>query len=301
MTVPAAVAHPGPRTALRPSGPVWTVLRLHRIALGIWIAYVSVTAGLLLWAWGPGRSGLGIDPHCAASTMNFCAGKGAYVGAVAWAEFLIGLVPLLAGVFAGGTLVGRELELGTARLAWTQGVRPARWLAATLAVPAVFLIAGTTLLVLLRRLAATGDAARLMENQWWQSSTTFGALGPAAAAWPLLGLAIGALAAFLMRRTVSGMGLAFFSTLLATVLVGAARNAFVWPPSVTYTLNKGVRLHSEVSSTTCRSTGDTCVAGQLTGIHGFWQLHLMETATVLALTALLVLLTHHILRRRVAA
>ena len=41
-------------------------------------------------------------------------------------------VPALLGIFWGAPLVARELETGTYRLAWTQGVTRKRWLAAKL-------------------------------------------------------------------------------------------------------------------------------------------------------------------------
>lgn len=45
---PAPVERPAPR------GLVRTVLRLHRTALWIWLAFVAFTTGLLLWLTGPG-------------------------------------------------------------------------------------------------------------------------------------------------------------------------------------------------------------------------------------------------------
>ena len=46
--------------------------------------------------------------------------------------FLIVLVPALIGAFWGAPLVARELETGTHRLVWNQGVTRARWLAVKL-------------------------------------------------------------------------------------------------------------------------------------------------------------------------
>jgi hypothetical protein len=43
-------------------------------------------------------------------------------------DFLILLVPLIVGMFWGAPLVSRDLETGTFRLAWTQGVSRTRWL-----------------------------------------------------------------------------------------------------------------------------------------------------------------------------
>ena len=47
--------------------------------------------------------------------------------------FVATVAPALVGVFFGAPLIARELESGTFRLAWTQGVTRARWLMVKLA------------------------------------------------------------------------------------------------------------------------------------------------------------------------
>lgn len=64
-------------------------------------------------------------------------------------------VPLLIGAFWGATIVGRELETGTATLAWTQSVTRRRWLSAKLGT----LFALTT--------ASSGAVAALVT--WWSN------------------------------------------------------------------------------------------------------------------------------------
>jgi hypothetical protein len=51
-----------------------------------------------------------------------------------WLNVLVVVVPGLLGVFWGATLVTRELETGTYRLAWTQSVTRTRWLITKVAV-----------------------------------------------------------------------------------------------------------------------------------------------------------------------
>src|SRR4029077_18922465 len=41
---------------------------------------------------------------------------------------VMAVLPLLAGLFVGAPLIARELEYGTYRFAWTQGVSRRRWL-----------------------------------------------------------------------------------------------------------------------------------------------------------------------------
>lgn len=52
-------------------------------------------------------------------------------------EAILYAAPGVLGVLLGAPVVAKELEAGTARLAWTQGVTRTRWLARKLAVPAL--------------------------------------------------------------------------------------------------------------------------------------------------------------------
>ena len=54
---------------------------------------------------------------------------------------VLAVLPVLAGLFVGAPLLARELELGTYRFAWTQGVTRRRWLLSKTA-----LLAAATLL-----------------------------------------------------------------------------------------------------------------------------------------------------------
>src|SRR3954452_21217260 len=47
--------------------------------------------------------------------------------------FLLRIAPAIIGVFWGGPLIARELETGTYRLAWTQGISRRRWVLTKLA------------------------------------------------------------------------------------------------------------------------------------------------------------------------
>ena len=62
---------------------------------------------------------------------------------------LLLVVPLLIGMFWGAPLVSRELETGTFRLAWTQGVSRTRWLAVKLGLGALTSMAAAGLLSLM--------------------------------------------------------------------------------------------------------------------------------------------------------
>ena len=131
-------------TLHRPSGLTWTVLRLHRGALYAWGAALLATTAVLTWMYvigpdaraaiGPcGSPGTGLpvceDLRAIDTDETYEIGIGLISTAVSYLMFPV-------AAWAGAALIGRELENGTAQLAWTQSVTPVRWLVAKLAVAA---------------------------------------------------------------------------------------------------------------------------------------------------------------------
>lgn len=125
-------------------------------------------------------------------------------------------MPVLVAAWAGSALTGREAESGPARLGWTQGVSPVRWLAVRLTLPALLVTASTALLAALHRWAWTaGDGRVDTAKPWYDAATSYaGGLLPVALA--LAGLAAGALAGLLLGRS------------LPALAAGAAALAALW-------------------------------------------------------------------------
>ncbi|WP_338698018.1 ABC transporter permease [Streptomyces sp. Q6] len=311
---------------LSPStGLNWTVLRLHRGALWLWCAYVAVAAGLLLWAWGPGTAGLGVTGHCSSLVANACAAKGptadAYHYVLLTVDTFLTLLPLAVAVFASGTLIGRELESGTAHLAWTQSVSPTRWLMAKLVLPALALTLGTGILVLLRR-AVAAQQPDLADNRWFSFSDNFEVLGPIVVALPLLGLACGTLGALLRRRMLAGAGVGFVLTLLLWQTAGYL-SPHLWPtktvvgtvaqgnlPFAGVTMGDGAVTASGAhiadpfcgDDTACLT--DHHITGYYTEGHPpshFWPLQLVETGLLLGAAGVITLIVFRVLSRRVGS
>ncbi len=161
--------------------PYRHVLHQHRAALWTALVLAGLAAALVvggrLWAaddgWGP------------------TVGQALALG-----------LPLAGGMQVAGPMVAEELASGTYKLAWTQGVTPARWLVAKAAVPAGLLVALTVGL------------------GWVHGSAV--PLGPAPVAYALFAVAFGVLCGLLVRRTTGAMALAG-ATLGVLLLAGRAQ------------------------------------------------------------------------------
>ncbi|MDG5807183.1 ABC transporter permease [Streptomyces ossamyceticus] len=316
------------RTRGGPRGLTWTLLRLHTAAVWFWALLVAVAAGCLLWAtvaggdaaWAAYTSG-GCDNGEVDTGCNLNAPAiELYDTALYLGSAIINVAPLLVAVWAGAALIGRELENGTAQLAWTQSVTPSHWLAAKLTLPAGLLTAGTLLLVQLHRIMWQAHDSRWKgAGVWqWHESQIFIANGPAAVAHVLLGLAAGVLIGLLTRRSLASVGYGFFAMGGLVYALELVR-PHLWPAvTATKQLRDGRPAYIGMTveeggitpggarvpdlcmvSTECMPGED--VVGYYREYHPashFWPLQLVETGVVLAVTALLVLASFHLLRRR---
>ncbi|GAB7109382.1 hypothetical protein JCM4814A_76960 [Streptomyces phaeofaciens JCM 4814] len=322
---PAAAAAP------RPPDPRW-LLRLHRPALYVWAGLVAVLAVGLVWLWGP------LTEAAADAWRQYgaCADTGpcaydqdaivTYKSVYNYTTVPLIALPFLVAAWSGASLFGRELEQGTAHLAWTQGLSPARWLATKLAVPAVLVAAGTGLLVALHRLAWSAGDGRIDTAKSWYDSPTLHANGPTTVAFALTGLAGGALAGLLLRRTLPALILSLGLAAGVRFLAGLAM-PHLWPAVTQVTgLEEGYRASGlTVDSGLVTSTGahiadpgcgpvssysgcDAVYArldatGFYTTYHPeshYWALQLATTALVLAVAAGLAVATFTLLKRTTA-
>lgn len=209
---------------------VWLTWRQHRAEVLGGLVLLAALAAVLL--------GTGLPMHTAYTDQGVAAcvaGGGRAAGCDTLLEqftsrfvglgdlvTLLTVLPALAGVFIGAPLLGRELEHGTWRLAWAQGVTRTRWLAVKLAL----LTAAVTAL-------AVGFTALFT---WWRgpldgiqgrfdgAAYNFEGVVPTASA--VFAFALGTLAGTLARRTIPAMALTFFGywlVWLPLVLVGRPR------------------------------------------------------------------------------
>ncbi|MET9785917.1 hypothetical protein [Streptomyces canus] len=239
-----------------------TVLRLHRTALIVWAVFVAGCVGYLVWLTE-------VTADSAYATLDACprgeaCGLGAaytYSTAMGWISTFMYYGFWAVAAWAGGALVGRELESGTARLAWSQGVSPARWLAAKLALPALALLVGGAVFVPVYRWAWSAHRDLMGDNIHFND--VFADHGPLVVAYGLCALAVGALTGLLLGRPLPALGV--------SVAVMMILNRFL------------ERRRPDPLPTS-----------------GFWPAHLVETGIVLAVTALATTAAFRVLRRRTA-
>ncbi|MFF5361221.1 ABC transporter permease [Streptomyces scabiei] len=319
----ARAERPAPPPAMSPTrGLIRATLRVHQSALWFWGLLVVLIGGGLLWAAGPGvDAALAEQVRSGCTPADYCGDRGAaynkYGLMAGLGRTTLTVLPVLIGAWAGGALIGRELETGTARLSWTQSVTPARWLAAKLAVPAAVIVSGTVLLTLLNRLVWWREE-RLRQlsgpRDWWEPSTFIGH-GTLATAHALLGLGVGVLAGLLIRRSLPALGVGLVGTVVLAGVLQANRH-LLWPtetvvsktPEQNWTgelVDRGfvTGTGERVSDLTCddfscnrRSEAVAFYADVHPSSH-FWPLQLVETGIVLAVTALLVWAAFRLLRR----
>lgn len=124
-------------------------------------------------------------------------------------QYALVVLPALAGAFIGCPLVAREIENGTHRLAWTQGVTRTRWLLVKIAlvfIPLLLVAAAVGILEVVFVNQQGGGA-----NHW----AVFDQQAPITVASTLFALSLGVMAGALVGKSVPAMAV----TLVAFVIV----------------------------------------------------------------------------------
>ncbi|MDQ6793777.1 MAG: ABC transporter permease [Chloroflexota bacterium] len=126
-------------------------LRLHRFEV---VAFVALSLLLTAAAWLVAsrldavgfsaacidRTGAGVPPSCERLAQTFYDLASSEASPI---QSFIVIVPFIAAILLGVTVVGREVERGTTRLAWSLAPSRRRWLLARLVPIAVLIAVGT--------------------------------------------------------------------------------------------------------------------------------------------------------------
>ncbi|MGW1958323.1 hypothetical protein ACWCPI_37180 [Streptomyces sp. NPDC001920] len=298
-TALSATAAPAARTPRGPSGLVWAVLRVHRTALVFLALALAAAVAVLIWMYAIGdeaRRGLSACampvaadglPSCA--SVHAITADDTYRAFIALIAAALSYTVLPVAAWAGGALIGRELENGTARLTWVQSVSPARWLAAKLAVPAVLLTVGIGGLVLLY-LSTRQDDPSLAGD--WYFPEVYISLGPTAVAHALAGLALGALAGLLCRRALPAAGAGFTAALVLHTVLERFRED-LWP-----TVTRVEKTEFELPRSAWQTHWQSETRVTYHPESHFWPLQYVETGILLAVAAAATVTAFAVLRRR---
>ena len=204
---PAQSASP----ALRPvpwQRMIWVTWRQHRgMLVSVTAVLAAVSAFLLV---------MGLKVHhdyaalinCHPTDSTACGALQRSFNNTDWpisntVAILISLAPALLGAFTGPAVLARELETGTFRYAWTQGIGRVRWTIAKLTLLAV---AFTVLAWAFSQLYAWFfEPARQFESMNVLAVSVFETRGIDFGAWTLAAIAIGAFLGMLFRRIIPAM------------------------------------------------------------------------------------------------
>lgn len=318
-------------------GPWRAVLRQHRTAAWIALALLVVGAAVLIgdYVWVSRAadeyraSGCSIEhttAACGGTVRGYLDAELQLQHNLRYAGLAMLLLPCLVGAYAAGPLIGKDLESGTYKLAWSQSISPIRWLATRLALCAALVLVWTAALIAVHRWVwANEPNLGPTEPGRWYDRVVYGSVGPVALAYALLALAVGALVALVVRRVIPAMGLTVAVTGAAVALLPRLR-AQLWATetSTTARLNPprvpddalpvargmltrdGGRLPEDVCFNRPIGGFKQCLAEhQVTGWYQefhpsshFWPLQLLESGIVLALAATAAYAAFRVLRRR---
>jgi hypothetical protein len=197
--------------------------------LAIIAVVLAVTGAHLAHLYHTSVASCAASRDCAAADTAFLSNDHAlHIGL----NVLVIVLPAIIGLFWGAPLVARELEAGTFRLAWTQSVSRARWLAVKLGVVGLAAMAVAGLLSLMVTWWSS-PADRLSVSQFGSfDSRDIVPVGYAAFAF-----ALGVTAGVLIRRTLPAMA----ATLVAFAFARLAM--FEWiRPNLIAPVHRGLAL-----------------------------------------------------------
>ena len=191
----------GRARGLRLSGMNWLVWRQHRAAYWTLLAATAITVAVIVYQ--------------RQQMITYLDGYGYPHLKSGWedkfdqrpldsASQLLGLLPVLIGVFLGGPLLAGDLETGTAKLINAQSVSRVRWLATKLGVTTLVVVVCTTAL----SAAFTWWWSPVKSSSYvmgWAEGPGFDSSGPVPVALTLLTVVGGVAIGMLLRRTLLSM------------------------------------------------------------------------------------------------
>jgi ABC-type transport system involved in multi-copper enzyme maturation permease subunit len=248
----------------------WLTWRQFRAQTVVTSAALAVLAIVLL------ITGLQLS-HTFDTTVIGCRARGDCTGAINalqsqdtavqdLARLLMYVVPAVIGVFWGAPLLARELETGTYRLAWTQGVTRVRWFAVKLILTGLASVVTAGLLSLMvtwwfSPLERVG-AGRITPGEFSQSGIVV--IGYAAFAF-----ALGVTAGLLIRRTLPAMAITLAIFVGVQLAVPFLIRPHLFAPVRVVSALKMANVQS-VGTGPGGAGGDGLFVGAVTNVPGAW-------------------------------
>jgi hypothetical protein len=320
----------------------WVTWRQHRPTL---ISVPALLGAVAVFLWIAGlkiHHDYAILAACHPVTSSACQALNSSFSSTDWTmgnttDILLQLAPALIGAFAAAPVLARELETGTFRYAWTQGLGRERQAIAKLTLLAVAITAAAGAFSLVstwffQPFLAQGDMTML-------GASAFVTRGIAFAAWTLTAFTIGALAGMLIRRILPAMAVtlgAYLGLDLLTWLFlrphypvalvtsnpglfnGLSATASPWMLSTWWTgpggkpasqsvVNQVLALFPHNGAPTVKETPAQAFAQhgitqwwRYIPVSRFWPMQFIEAGWLLALSVLLIAATVWLVRRRAA-
>ncbi len=239
---------------------------------------------------------------CPVAVDTFMNEFGSEVNIAFWSVALI--VPGLIGVLVGGSLVARELEYGTWRLAWSQTVPRSRWLAVKLAlVTGGLIVLGAAMTAVI-----TWYRAPMDRLTGYLQHNIFDFEGLVLTAYILCAFGFAVLAGLLIRRSIPAMVAAFIPWLAIRLVVEFVfRPHFMTPLTIQGSCAPPRGCSTGISSVP-QVTGR--IGDWVLGLNGnvvtyqpadrFWPFQFIEAGIFVALTAAALGATIWLVHRRAA-
>jgi hypothetical protein len=308
LSLPVQVT-PAPASALRPvpwHRMIWVTWRQHRGMLtGLTAVYAAASVFLLIAGLNSHHAYAAVA-NCHPAISNACTTLSNNVGGTYWTMantmlIFMNLAPALIGAFTGAQVLAAELETGTFRYAWTQGIGRVRWTIAKLTLLGVVIV---ILSWALSQLFAWFIDPFLGNSAGFTvlTKTVFDTRGTDFAAWTLVAFAIGAFLGMLIRRTIPAMA-ATLGVYLALSLL--ARLVLRTDYPVAINTSGAVPLVTSNSSADSPWILKTWTVGtanwtRYIPVSRFWPMQFIESGWLLVLSVLLIAATVHLVRRRAA-
>jgi hypothetical protein len=217
MTVLTMPAQPAQDSTLRPvpwRRMAWVTWRQHRptlitvpallgaVAVFLWIAGLKIRHDYAAMAGCPPLGSAAFQSSASCVSMNSAFNSTDWTIGNTVGTFMT-LAPALIGAFAGAPVLARELETGTFRYAWTQGIGRKRWTIAKLVLLAIAITAAAEAF---SQVFTWFFQPFLPEEQLTVlDASVFVTRGIAFAAWTLAAFATGAFLGMLLRRIIPAM------------------------------------------------------------------------------------------------